>query len=67
MANPDEVVTEKIGGTGVIRMVMGVHEMRDGVGETFGLGDFVHRAAEVMADRRRGVEEDNSLISGEEC
>jgi hypothetical protein len=66
VANPDEIVTEKVGGTGVIRMVMGVHEMRDGVVDAFGLGDFVHRPAEIVADRRRGVEEDDSLIGGEE-
>jgi hypothetical protein len=67
MANPDEIVTEKISGTGVIRMVMGVHKLRDGIVDTFGLGDFVHRPAEIVPDRRRGVEEDDSLIGGEEC
>jgi hypothetical protein len=67
VANSDEVVTEKVGGTGVIRMVMGVHEMRNGVGDPLGLGHFVHRPAEIVADRRRGVEEDDSLIGSEEC
>ncbi len=67
VANPDEVVTEKVGSAGVIRMMMGVHEMCDGVGDAFGLGDFVNRTAEIVADRRRGVEEDDSLIGGEKC
>ncbi len=67
VTNPDEIVTEKISSTGVIRMVMGVHEMRDGVVDTFGLGDFVHRPAKIVADRRRGVEENDPLIGGKEC
>jgi hypothetical protein len=67
VANPDDFVTEKVGSTCVIRMVMGVNEVSDGVGDTFGLGDFVHRPAEIVAERRRGVEEDDSLIGGEEC
>ena len=59
MANPDEVVAEKVGSTGVIGMVMGVNEMRDGVADAFSLGDFVHRTAEIVADGRRSVEEHN--------
>jgi hypothetical protein len=65
VANPDEVVTEKVGSTGVIGMVMGVHEMRDGVAYPLDGRDFVDRLPQVVPDRWRAVENDDSLIGGE--
>ena len=65
MANPDEVVTEKVRCTRMVRMVMGVNEIRDGVGDAFGLGGFVHRPAEIVAYCRRSVEEGDPLTGGE--
>ena len=67
VADPDEVVAEKVGSTSVIGMVMRVNQMRDGVADAFSLGDFVHRPAEIVADRRRHVEEDDPLVGGQEC
>jgi hypothetical protein len=66
VANPDDVVAKKVGGTCVVRMVMGVDDMGDGIGDAFSLGNLVYCAAQVVADRRRGIEQDYPLIGGKE-
>jgi translation elongation factor EF-Ts len=67
VADPNEVVTEEVGSAGVIGMVMGVNQMGDFVADAFAFGDFVHRTAEIVADRRRGIEEDDALVGDQEC
>jgi hypothetical protein len=67
MADPDEIVAEEVGSTGMIRMVVRVDKVSDRVGNAFGCGNLVYRAAKIVADRRRGIEEDDSLVGGEEC
>jgi hypothetical protein len=66
VADPNQVVAEKVCGTRVVSMVMGVDDMGDRVGDAFSLGYLVHCPAQVVADRRRGIEQDYPLIGGEE-
>ena len=64
--DPDRASLEEARRTGMVRVVVGVDEVGDPVGHAFGGGDLVHGATQVVPDGRRGVEQHDTLGSGQE-
>ena len=61
-----DVPAEQRGRAGMIGVVVGVDEMRHLVADAVGGGDLVHRALDVVADRRRRVEQHDAVLGGQE-
>ena len=67
VADADDVVAKQAGRSGVVGAVVGVDQMGHAVGHPFRGGDLVHGSAKVVADGGWGVEQRDSVVSGEEC
>ena len=59
--DPHDVLAEQRGRAGVVRVVVGVDEVRHLVAHAVGLCDLVDRSLEVVPDARRGVEQDDAV------
>ena len=59
--DPDDVLAEERGRAGMVRVMVGVDEVRDLVAHAVGLRDLVDRSLEVVPDARRGIEQDDAV------
>jgi hypothetical protein len=64
--DPDHVGAEQRGGTGVVRVVVGVNQVGHPVAHPLGGGDVVHGPLQVVADGRRRVEQHHAVRGGQE-